>query len=162
MTSIQACSTLEACLADPMCAQQWEPFKTCESAGKDFTTCVGLLGGDLELRVANDCSGPCAGVNATCKAKTSPGACAQCCAMVHPSGFSTYKLAASGCACAACSATCAAATCQTNQPPSDACVPCVQTSLFHDCDTDQAFQAQCGGATGSDCADLVDCILNCG
>jgi hypothetical protein len=161
VTSIQACSTLEACLADPMCAQQWNQFKTCETAGKDFTTCVGLLGGDLELRVAADCGGPCAGVNATCKAKPSPGACADCCKTVHPNGFTTYTLAAYGCACAACSPACAAATCQANQPPGDACVPCVQTSLFHDCDTDQAFQAQCGGATASDCADFVDCILNC-
>jgi hypothetical protein len=156
-----ACSTLETCLADPTCAQQWEQFKTCETAGKDFTQCVALLGGDLELRVAYQCSGPCAGVNADCKAMPSPGTCARCCAMAHPNGVATYTLTPHGCACAGCAPACAA-TCQNNQLPGDACVPCVQTSLLDHCNTDQAFQGQCGAATASDCAGFVDCILNCG
>jgi hypothetical protein len=29
------------------------------------------------------------------------------------------------------------------------------------CQADQAFQTACGAMSASDCADLVDCILNC-
>jgi hypothetical protein len=164
MASIDTCASLELCLADAVCAQQWEQFKACEIAGKDFSKCISILtaGPDLVLKGAAFCEKPCAGVNAACTAKPSAGACAQCCAASHPQGFSAYSLVAYGCACAACDAACAAATCQVNQPPGDACVACVQSSLFHDCDGDSAFQANCAGAVDSDCAELVDCLLNCG
>jgi hypothetical protein len=163
MAGIDGCTTLEACLADATCAQQWEAFKACEAARKDFSQCINLLTAapNLLVRGAADCETPCAGVNAACQAQPTPGACARCCTTGHPQGFSDYTLVAYNCACKACDPGCTAATCQANQPPSDACVPCVRTSLSNDCDGDAAFRADCGGATGSDCASLVECLLNC-
>lgn len=164
MIGIDACGPLELCLNDGVCSPQWEGFKACEGAGKDFPQCINLLtaGPELELKGAAFCEGACAGVNAGCKAKSPAAACAQCCAASHANGFSTYSLVAYNCACATCDAGCVAATCQENQPPGDACVTCVQSSLLHDCDGDSAFQTNCGGAVASDCADYVSCILNCG
>jgi hypothetical protein len=100
----------------------------------------------------------CENVESTSSGK----ACAVACGEQNPDGRAKFNSLNGLCACDSCStADCRQSVCREGQPPSDACLPCVQESLRSDCRYHSGmFEAACGGS-GSDCRTFVLCLDAC-
>ena len=88
-------------------------------------------------------------------------ACAVACGEQNPDGRTQFNYLNGLCACKSCSAAdCRQSVCGEGQPPSDACLPCVQESLRSNCRYDSGFfEAACG--SGSACRTFVLCLDAC-
>ncbi len=84
--------------------------------------------------------------------------CAAGCEQQHPLGLKSYQNVMAICVCETCDNNCTKSVCGRKEPPSDACLPCVQDSLGDTCNQFGLF-GSC--LEEVDCSALVDCLLAC-
>jgi hypothetical protein len=91
-----------------------------------------------------------------------PGSCAEACGNQHPQGLQTYNRVSALCLCGvhtACTGSCYESVCTHEEEPSDACLPCVQTTLASDGCTRQGHFGLCLG--DPECSAYIACLEAC-
>jgi hypothetical protein len=168
-----------ACQAYTECCSLTCDNQVCTSCGATSQTCsdtseccngLTCYGGKCNLckedetacSLASDCcsnicqNGVCKSPDATCQAKSTGQACAQCCQTTYAAGSAFYINALKGCACGAsgkCSTECAATLCTGNLQLDQACSDCLSTGNGSTCSStaDTACQTDPGCTSASNC-----------